>query len=70
LEETLNSFATHFSLTDLVSVGHRVVHGGDAFSRPVAITDATLAAIVEVTPLAALQLTEALSAFAHDQCKM
>ena len=54
LDETLNWFATHFSLTDLVSVGHRVVHGGDAFSGPVAITDATLAAIVELTPLAPL----------------
>jgi len=54
LDETLNWFATHFSLTDLVSVGHRVVHGGDTFSGPVAITDETLAAIVQLTPLAPL----------------
>jgi acetate kinase len=54
LDETLNWFATHFSLTDLVSVGHRVVHGGDTFSGPVAITDETLAAIVQFTPLAPL----------------
>ncbi|MFT4434636.1 acetate/propionate family kinase [Caballeronia sp. 15715] len=54
LDETLNWFATHFSLTDLVSVGHRVVHGGDTFSGPVAITDETLAVIVQLTPLAPL----------------
>jgi len=54
LDETLNWFATHFSLTDLVSVGHRVVHGGDTFSGPVAITDEALAAIVQLTPLAPL----------------
>jgi acetate kinase len=54
LDETLNWFATHFSLTDLVSVGHRVVHGGDRFGGPVAITDETLARIVELVPLAPL----------------
>jgi acetate kinase len=54
LDETLNWFATHFTLTDLVSVGHRVVHGGDRFSGAVAITDETLAAIVELIPLAPL----------------
>ena len=52
LDETLNWFATHFSLDDLVSVGHRVVHGGDRFAGPVAITDETLAAIAELVPLA------------------
>ncbi|WP_158905544.1 acetate/propionate family kinase [Burkholderia sp. L27(2015)] len=54
LDETLNWFATHFTLTDLVSVGHRVVHGGDRFAGAVAITDETLAAIVELVPLAPL----------------
>ncbi|ABE35978.1 acetate kinase [Paraburkholderia xenovorans LB400] len=54
LDETLNWFATHFSLTDLVSVGHRVVHGGDRFAGPAEITDATLASIVELVPLAPL----------------
>jgi acetate kinase len=54
LDETLNWFATHFSLTHLVAIGHRVVQGGDAFAGPVAITDATLAAIVELVPLAPL----------------
>jgi acetate kinase len=54
LDETLNWFATHFSLTNLVSVGHRVVHGGDRFAGAIAITDETLGAIVELTPLAPL----------------
>lgn len=52
LDETLNWFAEHFSLKDLVTVGHRVVHGGDRFAGPVAITDETLAAITELVPLA------------------
>lgn len=52
LDETLNWFATHFALNDLVAVGHRVVHGGDRFTGPAAITDETLAAITELVPLA------------------
>lgn len=39
---------------DLVAVGHRVVHGGDAFSAPALITDEVLAAIEDVVPLAPL----------------
>ena len=54
LDETLGWFAAHFPLDDLVSVGHRVVHGGDRFTGPVAIDDDTLAAITELVPLAPL----------------
>lgn len=54
LDETLNWFATHFPMTDVVSVGHRVVHGGDTFSGPVAITNETLATIESLIPLAPL----------------
>jgi len=54
LDETLNWFATHFSMKDVVSVGHRVVHGGDTFSGPVAITNETLATIESLIPLAPL----------------
>ncbi|SDG10539.1 acetate/propionate family kinase [Paraburkholderia phenazinium] len=54
LDETLGWFAAHFPLDDLVSVGHRVVHGGDRFAGPVAIDDDTLAAIEELVPLAPL----------------
>lgn len=54
LDETLGWFASHFELDDLMSVGHRVVHGGDRFDGPVAIDDDTLAAITELVPLAPL----------------
>lgn len=35
-------------------VGHRVVHGGEAFSEPVRVTDDVIAKIEEITPLAPL----------------
>jgi len=54
LDETLGWLAAHFSLDDLVCVGHRVVHGGDRFCGPVAITDDALAAIAALVPLAPL----------------
>jgi len=60
LDETLNWFATHFSLTDFVSVGHRVVHGGDRFAGPVAITEDTLATIEALVPLAPLHQPQSL----------
>jgi acetate kinase len=60
LDETLTWFADHFSLEALVSVGHRVVHGGDRFAGPVAIDDATLAAIAELVPLAPLHQPQSL----------
>jgi acetate kinase len=40
--------------TELVGIGHRVVHGGDRFSAPTLVDDAMLAAIEELTPLAPL----------------
>ncbi len=39
---------------DLLCIGHRVVHGGDKFSQPTIITNAVLAEIKQVTPLAPL----------------
>ena len=60
LDETLGWFATHFPLDDLVSVGHRVVHGGDRFTGPVAIEDDTLAAIAALVPLAPLHQPQSL----------
>ncbi|MGA7780159.1 MAG: acetate/propionate family kinase [Paraburkholderia sp.] len=54
LDETLGWFANHFALGDLVSVGHRVVHGGDRFAGPVAIDSDVLAAIAGLVPLAPL----------------
>lgn len=60
LDETLDWFSRHFPLDDLVSVGHRVVHGGDHFSGPVAIDDDTLAAIAALVPLAPLHQPKSL----------
>ena len=39
---------------DLAAVGHRVVHGGDRFSRPVFVDDDLLAEVRELVPLAPL----------------
>lgn len=54
IDETLDWFKDHFSLSDFTLAGHRVVHGGDRFKGPVAIDDYTLAAIEELVPLAPL----------------
>jgi len=42
------------AVPEIFSVGHRVVHGGEKFSEPVVIDDATLGAIEELIPLAPL----------------
>jgi len=42
--------------TDLVGVGHRVVHGGDRFSASVAVDDQTLADLHALTDLAPLHM--------------
>ncbi|QKC85215.1 acetate/propionate family kinase [Mesorhizobium sp. NZP2077] len=54
IEETLGWLSQHFSVRALAAVGHRVVHGGDRFAGPEAITDETLAAIEALVPLAPL----------------
>jgi len=54
IEETLGWLASHFSVNALAAVGHRVVHGGDRFAGPEAITNETLAAIETLAPLAPL----------------
>jgi acetate kinase len=45
----------------LAAVGHRIVHGGRDFSRPVAITDQILAALESLTPLAPLHQPRCLA---------
>ena len=42
------------SLKDIVAVGHRVVHGGEKFSRSVLIDDTVIAALKDNIPLAPL----------------
>ncbi|HEY7051536.1 MAG TPA: acetate kinase [Mycobacterium sp.] len=39
---------------DVVAVGHRIVHGGKEFYQPTVITDAVLATLEELSPLAPL----------------
>jgi acetate kinase len=46
----------------LAAVGHRVVHGGDAYARPVLIDDAVLTALVRLIPLAPLHQPHHLAA--------
>jgi acetate kinase len=45
---------------DAQAVGHRVVHGGDRFTTPVIVDDATRAAIASLEPLAPLHTRAAL----------
>ena len=42
------------SMAEIGAVGHRVVHGGEAFNRSVLITDEVLKAIEDCIPLAPL----------------
>jgi len=44
----------HLGRDRLVAVGHRVVHGGPRFDRPMLVTDALLRALEALTPLAPL----------------
>jgi acetate kinase len=54
LDEALARLTERFSPTGVAAVGHRVVHGGDRFSGPVAIDDGVLADIETLMPLAPL----------------
>lgn len=42
------------SLSEFVAVGHRAVHGGEAFREPVRIDDSVISTLVELSPLAPL----------------
>jgi acetate kinase len=54
IDETLGWLASHFSLSELAAVGHRVVHGGDQFTGPTLLTSESLTAIEALVPLAPL----------------
>ncbi|MET0540709.1 MAG: acetate/propionate family kinase [Variovorax sp.] len=60
LDETLSRLTEHLAADTLVAVAHRVVHGGDRFTGPIAITDDTLAAIEALAPLAPLHQPKSL----------
>jgi acetate kinase len=50
----LTQHGTLDSLDNLTAIGHRVVHGGEAFKQPALITDAVITAIRSMIPLAPL----------------
>lgn len=52
----------HAGERDLAAVGHRVVHGGLAYDRPVRIDDGVLAELDRLVPLAPLHQPPALAA--------
>ena len=60
IDETLDWIERHFAVAGLAAAGHRVVHGGDRFEGPAAITNETLAAIEALVPLAPLHQPQSL----------
>jgi acetate kinase len=58
--EAFGFLAQHFDVNRVAAVGHRVVHGGDAFGGPVRIDDATTEAIDKLTLLAPLHQPHSL----------
>lgn len=54
IEQALAEIEDHLGGRRLVAAGHRVVHGGDRYSQPVAIDAAVLATLETFTPLAPL----------------
>ncbi len=52
--ETFREHGPHLAEVHLVAVGHRVVHGGTAYSAPSLIDDALVATVERLVPLAPL----------------
>lgn len=52
--ELLQASGTLIDLSELAGVGHRVVHGGEAFQQPIQIDETIIAAIEDLIPLAPL----------------
>lgn len=50
----IDSFRLDFPDLDILSVGHRVVHGGDMFAAPVRVSEEVLAALATLSPFAPL----------------
>ncbi|MBX4991470.1 acetate kinase [Rhizobium binae] len=58
--ETFARLADHFDVAAARAAGHRVVHGGDRFTKAAALDNAGIAAIEALTPLAPLHQPQAL----------
>ncbi len=54
MAELLRESGVMTDIKELAGIGHRVVHGGEAFHEPVLIDDSVLAAVEELIPLAPL----------------
>jgi acetate kinase len=62
LDLVLDVVGTEMGGQRLAAAGHRVVHGGDRYTRPVPIDAAVVEALRELTPLAPLHQPSALAA--------
>jgi acetate kinase len=60
IDETLGWLKTHFQVNALAGAGHRVVHGGDRFAGPEAVSDGMLDAIEALVPLAPLHQPQSI----------
>ncbi|MCW1408087.1 acetate/propionate family kinase [Rhizobium sp. 1AS11] len=60
IDETLALLADHFDMTATRAAGHRVVHGGDRFTRAITLDAAATDAVDALTPLAPLHQPQAL----------
>jgi len=54
MAELLRESGVMTDVKELAGIGHRVVHGGEAFHEPVLIDDGVIAAVEELIPLAPL----------------
>ncbi|MCA0406818.1 MAG: acetate kinase, partial [Proteobacteria bacterium] len=54
LKVALEALSAHFPNLEIAAVGHRVVHGGMAFTDPVAVDEPILVALEKLSPLAPL----------------
>ncbi len=61
LEAALSALEEEFPEAQIVTVGHRIVHGGRHYDEPVEITQAVIDTIEELVPLAPLHLPHNLA---------
>jgi acetate kinase len=61
LGELLDWIDHHLVDDKLIATGHRVVHGGSAYTAPVLVTDRVLEALEKLTPLAPLHQPHSLA---------
>lgn len=62
LTPLLEWVTSHLGTQSLVAVGHRIVHGGDAYDRPVLLSADVMADLTRLTPLAPLHQPHNLAA--------